>query len=199
MKNALIIINAFLVLAVGYLLYRQFSNTKPISALSTITSKSDSVLNKKLLFAYIDMDSIQQNYEVAKSAQREIKSRDAAISAELEKMAKAYQNKLAGYQQKAQTMTEAEANNARKDLEDSQNQIAEKRQSLYDQFNSFVANKNMYLKKNIEDYLKEFNADKTYSFIFAYEPGLFYYKDTAYDITNEVLKGLNQKLKAEKK
>ncbi|HUN04840.1 MAG TPA: OmpH family outer membrane protein, partial [Niabella sp.] len=98
-----------------------------------------------------------------------------------------------------QSMTEAEAEAARQDLEASQNQMAERRQRLYDEFNSFVANKNMSLKKKIEDFLKEFNADNTYSFIFAYEPGLFYYKDTAYDITNEVLKGLNEKQKSSKK
>ncbi len=199
MKNSLIILNALLLLAVGFLFYKQFSAPRLITARSTITGKNDSIINKKVLFAYIDMDSVQQNYEVAKSAQREIKSRDAAISAEIEKMTKAYQNKLAGYQQKAQSMTEAEADAARQDLEASQNQMAERRQRLYDEFNSFVANKNMSLKKKIEDFLKEFNADNTYSFIFAYEPGLFYYKDTAYDITNEVLKGLNEKQKSSKK
>ncbi len=199
MKQALLIVNSLLVLAVGFLLYKQFSSSGSVTAKDTMHKGKDSLANKKILFAYIDMDSIQMKYEVAKAAQKEIKNKDAVVGSELEKMGKAYQNKLSGYQQKAQTMTEAEAEAARQDLEAMQNQIAEKRQSLYDEFNLFVSNKNMAVKKKIEDFLKEFNADKTYSFIFAYEPGLFYFKDTVYDITSQVLKGLNNQAKKEKK
>jgi outer membrane protein len=49
------------------------------------------------------------------------------------------------------------------------------------------------VKSRIEDYLKEYNAQKGYSYIVAYEPGLFYYKDTAYNITPDIIKGLNQR------
>jgi len=52
--------------------------------------------------------------------------------------------------------------------------------------------------KEIKDYLKKFNEDRRYSFIFSYEPGLFYYKDSAFDITSQVLKGLNDQYKARK-
>jgi outer membrane protein len=47
------------------------------------------------------------------------------------------------------------------------------------------------VKNKIEEYLKTYNNEKGYSYIFAYEPGLFYYRDTMYDITNDVIKGLN--------
>jgi outer membrane protein len=43
----------------------------------------------------------------------------------------------------------------------------------------------------IKNYCKEFNKDKKYSYIIAREPGLFYYTDTAYNVTSELLKGLN--------
>ena len=42
----------------------------------------------------------------------------------------------------------------------------------------------MSLKKKMRDFLKEFNADNTYSFIFAYEPDCFIIK-IPLTITNE--------------
>ena len=46
--------------------------------------------------------------------------------------------------------------------------------------------------KRIETFLKEYNKEKVYSFIFEYEPNsLIYYKDTTYNITIDVIAGLN--------
>ena len=48
------------------------------------------------------------------------------------------------------------------------------------------------IKTRIENYLKEYNKQKTYSFIFAYDPtSIIYYKDSVYNITNDVVDGLN--------
>ena len=54
------------------------------------------------------------------------------------------------------------------------------------------------VKKKIEDYLKDYNKDKGYSYIFAGSPDLIYYKDTVYNITGDMLKGLNELYKKKK-
>ena len=52
------------------------------------------------------------------------------------------------------------------------------------------------LRKKVEDYLKEYNKEKGYAFILSYEPGfMLYYKDTLYDVTSDVIAGLNEKYK----
>jgi outer membrane protein len=51
------------------------------------------------------------------------------------------------------------------------------------------------VNRTIEEYLKEFNKDKGYTYILGYQEGTIYYKDASYDITDEVLKGLNEKYK----
>ncbi|WP_018627802.1 OmpH family outer membrane protein [Niabella aurantiaca] len=203
MKNVLLIVNALLVIAVAFLLYKQFSrntNTdKPRHADGLLSKGKDSMLNKAAVFAYIDMDSIQAHYELARNVEREVERKKGAITAELDKMDKSFKAKVGGYQQQSNTMTEEQALAARQDVETTQTQMMEKRQGLMDEFNNFVASKNMSVKKKIEEFLRIFNADKTFSFILAYEPGLFYYKDTAYDITREVVKGLNEQYAREKK
>jgi outer membrane protein len=47
------------------------------------------------------------------------------------------------------------------------------------------------IKTKIEAFLKEYNKTMNYSYIISYEQGLFYFKDTAYNITADVVKGLN--------
>jgi outer membrane protein len=40
--------------------------------------------------------------------------------------------------------------------------------------------------------LKEYNQDKKFSYIIANEPGFIFYRDSAFNITNDVVAGLNQ-------
>lgn len=202
MKNALLVVNGLLVVAVGFLLYKQFSGNKSSAtpkASAIVSNNNDSLLNKKVLFAYIDMDTLQEKYTVAKNAQEEIKRKFNEMNGTMERMEKSYKSKIAGYQQKANTMTQDEAMAAQQDVQNSQQQIMEKRQTLTDEYQSFLSNKTMAIQKKIKDFLKEYNADKTFSFIFVNEPGLFYYKDTVFDITKEVVKGLNEQYASEKK
>lgn len=200
MKNALLIINALLVLAVGFLLYKQFSGGQSAKPPKTVsTDLKDSLINKKLVFAYIETDSIEQRYELAKRVQEEIRRKQSALQSEMERLERNYKNKLAGYQKKGPQMTEAEAEAARQDVESTQMQIMEKRQSLTEDYNNFVAQKNMSVINEIKDFLKKYNEDGKYSFIFSYEPALFYYKDSTFDITADVLKGLNERFASKKK
>lgn len=200
MKNVLLVVNALLVLAVGYLLYKQVGGNKNSSAVTaqSVVNK-DSALHKKMLFAYINTDSIQEKYQLAKEVKDEVERKNTSLNAELEKMEKSYRNKLESYQKQGPTMTEAQANAARQDMEATQSQMMERGQSLREEFNQYVSSKNLSVIKDIQDYLKKFNADGTYSFIFSYEPALFYYKDTTYDITAAVLKGLNEEYKSKKR
>ena len=48
------------------------------------------------------------------------------------------------------------------------------------------------IRKKIEDYLKEYNKVKGYSYIISYEANSFIYiKDTASNITDDLINGLN--------
>ncbi|MCH5689085.1 hypothetical protein LWM68_35435 [Niabella sp. W65] len=56
----------------------------------------------------------------------EVERRQEGLDAELNKMDKAYRNKLEGYQQRGATMTEEQAAAAREDIETTQRQMLEK-------------------------------------------------------------------------
>jgi outer membrane protein len=53
------------------------------------------------------------------------------------------------------------------------------------------------LRNKMNDFLEEYNKKAKYSFIFSYSAGMnvLFYKDSAYNITAEVVEGLNQSYK----
>ena len=62
---------------------------------------------------------------------------------------------------------------------------------LNQKYQTYFMSRQQEIVTKIKNYCKEFNKDKKYSYIIAREPGLFYYTDTAYNVTSELLKVLN--------
>ena len=66
-----------------------------------------------------------------------------------------------------------------------------RKQQLDQEYNNYMMTKQNEIKTKIENFLKDYNKTRNYSYIISYEQGLFYYRDTAYNITTDVVKGLN--------
>ena len=113
------------------------------------------------------------------------------MNAELDKLSKDYQDKMNEYQGKASTMTQAQSESATQDMMKRRDAINTRKQALEQEYSDVVTRKMTEVKSKIEEFLKEYNKNKNYTYIIVYEPGLFYYRDTAYNITSEVIAGLN--------
>jgi outer membrane protein len=53
-------------------------------------------------------------------------------------------------------------------------------------------------KMKIEDFLKLYNKDKNYAYILSSSSNIIYYKDTTYNITADLITGLNAAYKKNK-
>ena len=191
MKNTLLIWNVLLTALVGYLLFQQFGGSK---------SKSDTTQETPAFkIAYFEMDSIENNFEKVKDVKKEIADKDEHYSSELAKLEAEMNRKVQGYQARGNSMTEVEIANAQADLKRLENKLRGDKQLLDNQYQDFVLRRNLDVRKQIEDYIARFNSDKQYSYVIAFEPGLFYYRDTLYNITGELLKGLNEEYNKNKK
>ena len=191
MKNGLLVLNGILLLAVAYLFYLQFSGkkSKPGSG-NTIAHNSD-MPKAPFRIAYFEIDSIDANCDQVIDIRSEINKKQMAINAELESLDKSYRDKYMNYQDKASAMTQGQSEQASNDLMQSQENMKSRRMTLDKEYNDFVTRRMQDVKSKIEDFLKEYNKEKGYSYIVSYEPGLFYLKDTIYNITQDVVKGLN--------
>lgn len=70
-----------------------------------------------------------------------------------------------------------------------------KEQMLTSELQEESIRKRQDVQKKIKEFLEAYNKDKGYSYIFSNLSDLLYFKDTAYDITKDVVNGLNQKYK----
>nr|MBP7315871.1 OmpH family outer membrane protein [Chitinophagaceae bacterium] len=88
---------------------------------------------------------------------------------------------------------------ASQELEKMNDQMKARKQQLDQDYFDLRTRKETDIKIKIEDYCKEFNRNYGYNYIVSYEQGLFFYKDTAFNITKELVNGLNEKYKPAKK
>ncbi len=201
MKNGLLAWNVVLTLIAGYLLYLQFSNKSARTKDTQVATSDTMAAPAPFRIAYFEMDSVESNYAMVKDIKAEISKKDEEYSASLARFENSYKNKIMEYQQKEKsgTMVQADYERAQNELRQMEDKFRNLKQELDHQYQDFVMRKNLGVKKKIEDFLTEFNKDRGYSYIVAYEQGLFYYKDTVYNITAEVIRGLNEQYKPQKK
>ena len=199
MKNGLLVWNVLLTIAAGYLLIAHFTRKKDDPIVKDWKQDSLSA-SQPFRLAYFEMDSVQANAYMVKDVQAEIEKREKEYSGQLSQYEAAYRNKLQEYQQKerAGTMTQADYEKAQLDLKQLEDRLKGKRQELDQQYQDFVMRSQLNLKKAIEEFISKYNKEKQYTYIVSYEQGLFYYKDTVYNITADLVKGLNQQYKAKK-
>lgn len=193
MKNGLLIFNVLLLMLVGILFYLHFSDKKS-SPVKTI-NKEGTVATGGFKIAYFEMDSLENSFQMVKDVKIDLGKKEDAINGELSRLEKGYQNKIAQYQSQGATMNQVQSEAAQRDVLQMQQSIQSRKQTLDQEYQDFYMRKMKDVKTKIEDFLKSYNAQKGYSYIFAYEPGLFYYRDTAYNITGDVIVGLNSTYK----
>lgn len=197
MKKELLIWNVVLTLVAGYLLFLQFGPDKKRSVAGK-TSAKDTLTNKEFRIAYFEMDSVEANFNLVKDVKAEISNKETEYSNNIDRLDQTYRKKYNEYAQKGQ-MTEEETLQAQAVLKDLGDRLKAERQDIDQKYQEFVMFKNLEVKKKIEEYLKEYNKNKKYSYIISYEQGLFYFKDTAYNITSDIIRGLNEYYKPVKK
>lgn len=191
MKNLLPAINIILLVLVGYLYYLHFSSQRqPVTqALQNKAVLQGAGNNAKV--AYIDLDSLQNNYTYYKKIKAEFERKQAAANDEISGMQKKYQTRAMQLQQKGTTMTQPEQEAAMQEINKMQQVLQSKKQEIDNELYNYNSKMKEDILTRIQNYLKEYNKDGRYSYIFSYEPGFMFYKDSSLDITPDVIAGLN--------
>jgi len=200
MKNGLIIWNVVLTLLVGWLLFAQFGSKKK-TVKGSYAAVNDTSSNKQFRIAYFEMDSVAANFVLAKEFKTDVQVKEDAMNTEMEGLSKNLQQKYNFYQNKAQagSLSQAESEAASMELKKMDDDMKIRKQQLDQEYNDFVLRRQNEIKNKIKDFMKEYNKEKSYTYIFSDDPGLFYYQDTVYNITGDVVRGLNEFYKSKKK
>lgn len=196
MKNALLGLNVVLLLAVAVLFYLHFSSNKKGTETSTASSvKSGSISSSDCKIAYFDMDSINNSFVLIKDVKSELSKEEEKINSTLTNLQKSYNERITHFQGQQQSMSQVESEKANREILQLQDRIRSTKQEMEQKYQDLYMRKMQDVKAKVEDYLKDYNKDKGFSYILAYEPGFIFYRDSALNITSDIITGLNEKYK----
>ena len=197
MKNISTILSVIALVLIGVLFYLHFNQDNSIRKSAVDSVQKDST---DFRIAYFDIDSLQEHYQYFKDISGQVKSKENAIASELSNMQTSYQKKIREWQERGPNMTQAEGEAAQREYAQMQQRFEQRQLTLEQDLQKHKVDMMNDVRKKIEDYLKEYNKNKGYAFILSYEPGfMLYYKDSVYDITNDVISGLNSQYKSNSK
>lgn len=201
MKNGLLIWNVILSLVAGYLLVMQFSSSGKKGKIDKSAVKDTMENARQFRMAYFEMDSVAANFDLVKEVKTELTKKEDDINRQIDALTKNFQQKYLYYQNQAKNgnLTQEQTDAAGAEMKKMDDDIKARRQQLDQEYNDLMVRRQNEVKTKIEAFLKDYNKTKNYSYIISYEQGLFYFKDSAYNITSDVVKGLNQFYKPVKK
>ncbi|MGV3507871.1 MAG: OmpH family outer membrane protein [Sphingobacteriaceae bacterium] len=170
------------------------SKTTPAKVTASANAPADQIV-------YVNIDSLQENYNYFKDLRSKLETKSKNAQGDLTAKGNAFQKEVADYQKSVQTMSAdqraaTEQRLARKQQElETYNQNA--RSALANE--SAVENEKLYDK--ISAYIKDYAKKKGYKMVLTYSKGnpTVLFADESLDVTKEVLKGLNDAYKSEKK
>ncbi|HVI47387.1 MAG TPA: OmpH family outer membrane protein [Chitinophaga sp.] len=143
--------------------------------------------------AYVDLDSLETHFEYFKQKKAQLEQKQKQMENQVQGKVQALQNEYQDLQRKASTLTQEQGETAQRSLMAKQQQLEQEAQNLRASYSKQEAEFNEELQKRLDDFLKSYNADKRYAFIFSYRTGAsnILYTDPSYDITADVIKGMN--------
>jgi outer membrane protein len=200
MKNLSLILNIVLLLAVGYLFYSDFAVKKKVAAVNfsgTTVKKNDST-GKHSGIAYVELDSLNENITYFKQRRKELEQQQKSIEADLANDYKSLEAKQNTFYQKNPNANPEDIQNLRLQLAQGQQEIENKKQTQMQLLQQKSFELMEYIQKNLKEFLADYNKEKKYQYILTSGSGIDWliYKDSTLDITQDVITGMNEKLKA---
>jgi outer membrane protein len=181
---------------VGVLFYLQFS--KPAGSRVKSAAKEQAHTDaptEKFSMAYFEMDSVESNYEYVKEIRETLRRKEEQMNSRLNSLKNNFQKKIAGWQQKGPNISQAESEAMSREYQQMQVDYENEKQRLDENLKTEYQKLLMDVNKKISDFLKEYNKQKGYTYIITNESSLIYYKDSVFNITQDVVAGLNASYK----
>ena len=148
--------------------------------------------------AYVEVDSIMSQYKFCKEYSKILEKKSQNIQNTINQKGQSLQAAAVKFQQDIQnnkyTQQQAEAVNA--GLQKQQADLQALQQRLGNEFQAETDKFNAALRDSIQHFLASYNASKKYALIISKAGDNILYADKAYDITADVVNGLNKAYKS---
>lgn len=162
-----------------------------------VEEKSVPVAQGELKVAYVEVDSIMTQYNFCKDFSLVLEKKSQNIQNTLNAGGQKLQAAAANFQQKIQAnaYTREQAQQIQAGLQKQQADLEALQQRLGAEFQQETDKYNKALRDSLQNFLVKYNKDKKYSMILSKQGDNILYADKAYDITKEIVAGLNKAYK----
>lgn len=141
---------------------------------------------------YVDVNKLVEGYKRTKTVKVEFDKKAAAMKANVDTLIADWQKELKNYEKERTTMTPNELKLKQELLTNKQQQVNGYQEAIQKQMQDEDKKITQTIINDINDYVKEYGKKKGYKIIFgASGGGNIMYADESADLTEEVLKGLN--------
>jgi outer membrane protein len=150
---------------------------------------------------YVNSDSLLNNYEYFKEIKAKFEDKSKKAEADLKDKGAAFQREVAAYQQASNGLSADQRAQTEQRLARKQQELQVYQQNAGGALQNEEAGENEKLYDKVAEYLKKHAKDKGYKMVLTYSKGnsAILFADESLDVTKEVIKGLNEAYKSDKK
>ncbi|RLD24036.1 MAG: OmpH family outer membrane protein [Bacteroidetes bacterium] len=188
MKNLSLILNAVLIIAVGYLYFEEFTDSDDAEHSESSTGISTSDLS----IAYVNSDTLLSKYSYYEEVSKTIEEKGNKLQQEYARRAEGLQRQIEDYQRTMTNMTIAQARAVEEDLGNKRQNLLQYQESINQQLYQEQAKITQDLYERVAAFLKSYGEEHNLQLVLTYTPGSgVWYANEALNITEQVVEGLN--------
>ncbi len=167
------------------------------SAAPAAAAVSQTANSAGIKIAYIEVDTLMSQYQFCKDYSVLLTKKGENIQRTLQSKAKTLQDQVNVFQNKLQqnAYTREEAERVQESLARQQQDLQTLNDRLSNEFASEQSKYNEAMRDSIQSFLKSYNKTKKFDIILSKAGDNILYANKAYDITDDVVKGLNKRYK----
>lgn len=199
MKQLPLFLSALSFVGVLVLFGMKFSGSSSNETIQTKHPASAPAGGNGFRIGYVDIDTLEANYDYFKKKKAEFEGRQKNIDAELERLANGLQNDYITLQKKAEKgeLTQAQGEAAQQSLMKRQQELELKRQNMAEKYMKDQEAFNKEIHDNLHAYIEKYNKEEGYDYILSYsKDGSILFANKELDVTADIIKGMNSEPKA---
>lgn len=196
MKNVSLLLNIVMAIAICILFWLVLGNKSTIETTKQTVNRKASI-SGRLPIAYINIDSLLLNYQFAKDANESLTKKQEESRLAINSQARQLQTEMGEFQRKLENnafLSRERAENEQVRLQKRQQELQQMDARLTQQLMQVQQKMSEELRDTINKFMKEYNKDRKYEMIISNTSNdNVLYAEKGYDITNEVVKLLNER------
>lgn len=147
--------------------------------------------------AYVDTSKLLDEYTEAKDIEEKYKSKGEEMGKQLEAEVARFRSEAASFQKNAETYGPQWAQQKGAELQRKEQELSYAQQAILRQLQEESGKEMDSLVKDVKKFIKDYGKEKGYNYIYGTgDAATVLYAKDEYDITNEVVKLLNDKYKS---